>query len=236
MDKKPILRITGTEPPPGMDEAYNKWYNDLHIEEVMQFGGLNWAIRWKLRGESNPPGIYPTYLSLYQWESQEALNRWQTSSEREANANDFLENWTAKGARLIWFAEFDLIKKWKKEGITNETPILRITGTEPPPGMDEAYNSWYNDPHVEEVMGFGGLSWATRWKLRGPSTPPGTYPTYFSIYQWKNQKALDRWQTSPEREANANDFLENWAAKEARLIWFAEYDWIRQWPIKGFKI
>jgi hypothetical protein len=117
----------------------------------------------------------------------------------------------------------------------DKKPILRITGTEPPPGLDEAYNDWYNDPHIEEVMRFGGLNWAIRWKLRAEPPTPGTSPTYFSIYQWESQEALERWKTSPERAGNAKDFQDNWAAKGARLIWFAEYDWIRQWPARGFR-
>ena len=36
----------------------------------------------------------------------------------------------------------------------NQKPILRITGTESPPGLDEAYNDWYNDPHIEELYAY----------------------------------------------------------------------------------
>ena len=118
----------------------------------------------------------------------------------------------------------------------NKKPILRVTGSEPPPGMDEAYNNWSSDPHAEEIWRFGGMNWAIRWKLRGEPNIPGTYPTYFSLYQWESEKALERWKTSPERAANASDFRDNWAAKGARLVWFAEYDRIRQWPAEGFRV
>ena len=117
MKKTPVLRISGTEAPPGMDEVFNKWYNDPHIADVMRFGGMDWAMRWKLRREQTPPltGVYPTYLTTYQWESPEASARWRTSPEQAASAKDFADNFVKKGARLIWFAEYDLIQKWTKD-------------------------------------------------------------------------------------------------------------------------
>lgn len=115
MKKTPVLRISGSEAPPGMDEAFNKWYNDPHVEGVMRFGGMDWAIRWKIRPGQALTGIYPTYLSTYQWESPEASARWRVSPERTASAKDFEDNWVKKGARLLWFAEYDMIRQWKKE-------------------------------------------------------------------------------------------------------------------------
>lgn len=58
------LLLTLTEPPPGMDEEFNAWYDDEHFPERLAIPGFRSARRW-VRGR--------TYLATYELDSPEVL-------------------------------------------------------------------------------------------------------------------------------------------------------------------
>ena len=68
------LLLTLTEPPPGMEEEFNAWYDDEHLPERLAIPGFRSARRW-VRGraylatyELDSPGVLqsPAYLARYQ--------------------------------------------------------------------------------------------------------------------------------------------------------------------------
>lgn len=58
------LLLTLTEPPPGMEEEFNAWYDAEHIPERLAIPGFRSARRW-VRGR--------TYLATYELESAAVL-------------------------------------------------------------------------------------------------------------------------------------------------------------------
>lgn len=107
-----VMRITGTECPPEIEEEWNKWYDDPHIANLMKFPGVKKAARYKIIGGKN--GEYPTYISTYEWESQEALERWDNSPEHTASFKDFVDNWASKGVQAKWMVQYELMRTWEK--------------------------------------------------------------------------------------------------------------------------
>jgi hypothetical protein len=58
------LLLTLTEPPPGMEEEFNAWYDTEHLPERLAIPGFRSARRW-VRGKS--------YLATYELESAAVL-------------------------------------------------------------------------------------------------------------------------------------------------------------------
>jgi hypothetical protein len=56
---------------------------------------------------------------------------------------------------------------------------LLLTMTEPPPGMEEEFNAWYDDEHLAERLAISGFRSARRWVA---DTPAGT-GKYLATYE-----------------------------------------------------
>jgi len=63
------LLLTITEPPPGMEEEFNAWYDDEHLPERLSIPGFLSARRWVRDGR---PGE-GRYLATYELESAAVL-------------------------------------------------------------------------------------------------------------------------------------------------------------------
>ena len=59
------LLLTLTEPPPGMEEEFNAWYDEEHLPERLAIPGFRSARRW-VAGR--------TYLATYELDSPEVLS------------------------------------------------------------------------------------------------------------------------------------------------------------------
>jgi hypothetical protein len=64
------LLLTLTEPPPGMEEEFNAWYDEEHLPERLAIPGFRSARRWVGDG---PPGA-GRYLATYELDSAAVLD------------------------------------------------------------------------------------------------------------------------------------------------------------------
>ncbi len=89
MSKKQLVLVL-SEPTEGQEEAFNRYYEDLHLDEVLQTTGWNLAQRFKLVDQVGKECPLP-YLALYETEANpeksaiEVMN--ETRSEREQSGS-----------------------------------------------------------------------------------------------------------------------------------------------------
>ena len=63
----PIILVTSVDVAPGSEEAFNRWYNEKHMPEVMACPGFLSGARYECTlGQ-------PQYVAIYELESEEAL-------------------------------------------------------------------------------------------------------------------------------------------------------------------
>jgi hypothetical protein len=62
-----------TNPTPGKDAEFNRWYNEQHIPDVLNAAGFVCAQRFKLSDTQNNPKVDQThkYLALYEIETDD---------------------------------------------------------------------------------------------------------------------------------------------------------------------
>jgi hypothetical protein len=65
------LFLVFTKPKPGEDGAYNSWYDDQHIDDVLRSKGFVAAQRFRVAPQFGAPEILP-YLAIYEIESDDA--------------------------------------------------------------------------------------------------------------------------------------------------------------------
>ena len=64
------LFLVFTTPRAGQDEAYNGWYDDRHLDDVLRAKGFTAAQRFRVAPQFGAPEIHP-YLAIYEIEADD---------------------------------------------------------------------------------------------------------------------------------------------------------------------
>jgi hypothetical protein len=70
MAESTLINIVATRCKSEEEARFNRWYDETHIPMLMKFKGMKAAARYRVASD-NPD--YPTYLAIYQFESEEAF-------------------------------------------------------------------------------------------------------------------------------------------------------------------
>lgn len=90
---------------PGQDEAFNRWYEERHLADVLSIDGMIRATRYRVAGAVHAEGSAPwAYLTIYEVEAAAAASAAQELGRRRGTPalemSDAMDE-----ARLGWFFE-----------------------------------------------------------------------------------------------------------------------------------
>lgn len=120
------LMVIGTECNTPHEKAWSDWYTNKHLPEMFEYQGVTKATRYKLRTPKESDGIVPTenertgkagyapYIAVYEFKDWEAIKGYHTWDGRKPIVEDWNNNWTPKGARIVWRIFYQHIKTWQK--------------------------------------------------------------------------------------------------------------------------
>ena len=74
--------------------------------------------------------------------------------------------------------------------------LLLLVEFQCPPEIEKEFNEWH-DEHVSLMLKFPGMKGATRYKRNGANEE---YPNYLALYEFENEQAFKKYETSPERD------------------------------------
>ena len=113
MEAKPIIHVIATECRPEDEEKFNKWYDEIHIPMLFEFGGLKKATRHKILYESEK---YPKYLAIYEFDSKKAFEDYENSPElAAARKEEHEETWRDSKYDMIWRVQYEPMKTWERQ-------------------------------------------------------------------------------------------------------------------------
>ena len=104
--------------------------------------------------------------------------------------------------------------------------VILIIGEQCHPEDEEKFNKWYNEIHIPMLLKFQGLKEATRYKIIDGSE---VYPKYLAILRFDNRKALQAYETSPERAASTVELKDTWKDRGFEVNWRTKYEVIKTW-------
>ena len=121
-----VINIVGTICFPEKEERFNQWYNEKHVPTLMKFTGIKRATRYRL--VSAPKGAqgvnplsaetgkegYPKYLAIYEFEDDEAFERYEGSPEAAAAREDWFSAKEEIAAEMLWRVQYESMKTWAK--------------------------------------------------------------------------------------------------------------------------
>jgi hypothetical protein len=89
--------------------------------------------------------------------------------------------------------------------------------------VEEKYNQWYNEVHIPLCLKYDGMLRATRYRLiKGPSG----HARYLTVYEFKDQNAMDAFPNSPQCIAATHEMHETWHEDDFRIKLAAQYETI----------
>jgi len=111
MAEKVLLNIMGTRCRPEQEAKFNKWYEEVHIPLGLKFKGMKGATRCKI---ANAAPEYPTYITIYEFESRKAFEDYGKSPELAAMLAEMKETWKDGGFDVVWRVQYEVLKTWRK--------------------------------------------------------------------------------------------------------------------------
>jgi len=111
MENKPVINVVGMRCQPEVEEKFKKWYDEIHIPMLLKFKGLKEVNLYKILKVSEG---YPEYLSISEYDNQEAFAAYETSPELAAALEETRETWKDGGWERIWRVQYETMKTWRK--------------------------------------------------------------------------------------------------------------------------
>ncbi|KAK3627945.1 hypothetical protein LTR56_018935 [Elasticomyces elasticus] len=148
-----------TKPDEVSDEAYTKWYEEVHIPDIFKTSGISEASRFL----SIDPKSERPYLALYPLGDLDFL---QTDEFRSIPVHHD----SIPGSHAIFdFADFDtryykFVQHYEAENAKSGQPDFVIAAAFTPTD-DEDYENWYRQEHLKEISGITGWRKTQRYAL-----------------------------------------------------------------------
>jgi len=106
-----LIQIVAAESTPEKDAKFEKWYREVHVPMLFQYEGVKQAGRYRLKGNDKRCS---KYLTMYEFDSEEALSAFPKSEAFAAAIKDFENNKEAVGFTERWVGVYELIKSWER--------------------------------------------------------------------------------------------------------------------------
>ncbi len=173
-------------------DEFNRFYDEVHVPEVLEANpGMTGVSRFELDRPDPRNDFGPRWLAAYQLADEKAaegyLRRNSPGATDQPVYTDGPDLWTTmhRRWRMIWERRF-VMEVADRSG---EPPrSVMLIGMNPMAGASEeqidAFNQFYNETHLGEVLDWGRFDCATRFELRTGLLHPGDGPPrYCAAYE-----------------------------------------------------
>ncbi len=173
---------------------FNRWYDEEHIQRVLQVPGILSAARYEaLRGA-------PKYLAMYELEDINVTRtsafldelRYRPSPRRHKTSGGHVgKNYLLLGYRQIFPARAEPI-----EATMAASAYLYLGRMDVPMSMEEEFNDWYDWVHIPENLMVAGVIRARRF------VAVDGQPKYLTLYELERAEVPDSEAWARARELN----------------------------------
>ena len=124
MQTKPVIHVVGLEYRPEAEEEFNRWFDDVHVPMMLKCPGVIGITRYELVTEGGVQSHdlkdkgaeveYPKALAIMEFESVEAVQRYESSPERAEALEETKETWKDGGMSVKWRVQYQTVDTWRK--------------------------------------------------------------------------------------------------------------------------
>lgn len=106
-----VINVVATECQPEVEEAFNKWYNEIHIPLLFKYQGMKKVTRYKILNKTDD---FPTYVAIYEFENLPEYQGYTNSQELADGRAEMNETWKEGGWEIKWRVQYEEMKTWEK--------------------------------------------------------------------------------------------------------------------------
>jgi hypothetical protein len=188
-----------SNPVPGTEDEYNKWYDTQHAPDVTSVPGFVSAQRYVVSDKqlriSDP---LPKYLIVYKIVTNDLTSVYDEVNRRLKTGETKMSPTFDKSTSVSFSYKLTMPMTYHKgdSAKTKDSKLptyVQVVFSNPTPGMEEEYNRWYSERHALEVVGAPGFVDVQRFALSGPqlNDKPVTYK-YLALYEVKTDNIAAR--------------------------------------------
>jgi hypothetical protein len=170
---------------------FNRFYSSIHVHEVVAaHPGFVSASRYELLDPDPRGGVHhgPRWLAVYEMADESSAIRYIKDSEKPWLHRRKYSPWppARRRAKTVW----RMI--WRRLSVSGSSDqaaeSIFMVGMNVPADAEAddlaAFNAFYSDTHVPEVMAHGGYARGSRWELYRPfAHPEPGCPRFCAIYE-----------------------------------------------------
>lgn len=182
-----LLFVYG-KPVDGRDDDFNTWY-DRHIGEMAAVPGVRSGQRFAALdsefAKAFPPPPAP-YLSLYEFDGDPDGLWGGVRAALKAGEMTMSDSVDPSAVQMqVWAPHGDRLQN--PSPVRHDERGLYFVFGNAREGQDEAYNEWYDNTHLPEVLGVPGVLSAQRYTLATPEFTKHTPVThrYLAVYEYE---------------------------------------------------
>ena len=171
-----LIHVATVDVQRGYEEAFDRWYNEVHLPELLECPGWLTARRFHCTdGE-------PRFLAIYELADEELA----FGSEQYAEAFGWDEFATrirsshGRNYRLIHQAEADDVLI--PEAGAEDRTLIHVATVDVQRGYEEAFDRWYNEVHLPELLECPGWLTARRFHCTDGE------PRFLAIYELADEE------------------------------------------------
>src|SRR6266852_8360 len=212
-----LLAITNCTDP-SKEEAFNAWDNHTHVPDVTAPGIFRHALRFVNTDSSAAAG---QYVATYETNWEDVTQA--MPAHREASVQ--LRERGDRGTPYLQVVRSGVFQRLGGEFCAASRPtrgILLVLSNCTDPAREAAFNRWYEDIHVADILETGAFHTAYRYESLDPQA---TKTKYLALYETeqsdpaKAREAMRKARADWEKRGRLSDTIEVVASLTARRLW-----------------
>lgn len=234
METKRFILLNANEPPPELEDEYNRWYDEDYIpSKVFKHPAVLEVSRYRfLEGmQTKVKGNYARYLTIYSFEDEESFRTFEYSYELIEAKKCATQKWKGTEFRVTFRAQYKPVRSWV--GIAKaRAGTIEVIGITVPSKAIYEFNSWHDEAYVPILLFNPSLLGVTRYELvtgiANPDHPfikadEEKYPKCLTIYNFENPKSFQEYENSTEILAANDELQRSWKRGIITVILRAQY-------------
>lgn len=201
-----------TKPNAPSPDVFNKWYNEVHVADILAVPGVNTAIRYA----NADPTATPQFLAQYPVAdlstlASEEMKKVPMTHETFAGPTNLITEVVDVAPRV-----FGHIQTYEPESKPGPAKFLLAVGITPAAGTDDDLDKWYREEHLEQLAACPGYRRTRRYKSL-PGSEEST-PAYMAFHEFDGE-ALPMAELSKTAETDWGKKSMGGAQKVEMTVW-----------------